>query len=293
MKSNALLSRRSTGRCSWIGRAAPLLLFALASSPGTAAAEKDVEACFEAYEQTQVLLKADDLVNAATSAKHCTEGCPQEISLECKAWASQAKRETPTALFLPRNSDGTDSTDVSIELDGVAYEGEPGVETEVNPGPHEIIFRRDDGWEETVQIVAHKGEKARQIRVNVPPRESADPGPAPEAATSSTTPWAIAAFSMGGLGFGLAAYSGIAALNHRSTLDVCAKTPSGCEKSDLDLMKTYLLLGDVGLAVGAVGAITGASLLLWGSPATPNAPSASVSLGPTVGGGAGFISGRF
>ncbi len=257
--------------------------------------EKNVEQCFNAYEQTQVLLKTGDFQNAQSAAETCSSGCPEEIVVECKAWLGQINRDMPSVILLARSSRGTEAEGVSVKIDGLSQGPLQQDETiKLNPGPHSLIFTRDDGWKEEIEIVAHKGEQMRQIRVTVPDRNAPDPLAQPNARNSSTQGWTIASFTLSGLGFAAAATGGIAALSIKGKLSDCDNVCTGSRIESLENTgKNWLLVGDIGLIVGSVGAVSGLAFLIWGDSSDQANPSAQLSLLPTFGGGAGMVTGTF
>lgn len=278
----------------------PILSFATAGAilllHTAALAEQEpgrVEECFSAYEQTQILLKKNDLENAQLAADSCSSRCPEEITMECKAWSDQVGRELPSILLLPRTQNGRDAVDVEMKLDGLSIESPPGEPVSLNPGPHVITFYRDDGWQENIDIVAHKGEKRRQIRVEVPARKAKEPLPSPPRNNAART-WAFASFGVSGLGFIAAATGGIVGLNYKSKLEDCDQV---CSEDRINSLETrgnsWLLVGDIGLIVGAVGAVTGTALLIWGPDGEADQASARLDVLPTAGGARGMFTAKF
>lgn len=243
-----------------------LLFFSLLLTPRLSHAQEGtvIEACFSAYEETQVRLKAREYGKARELARSCSSGCPQEIAEQCQTWAWEAERDAPSVLLVARLESGEDAPGVSASVDG---EWKP-LQKEVllDPGPHEILFSREDGWKSSFSVQIHPGEKRRTIRAEVP--EEADeaipppPPPAPEVRRPHL-PWAIASFSVGAVGFGLAGAYTAVALDRRKVLDECAPE---CEPKQVQAAHDALTIADIGLIVGAVGAATGVSILIWGGP---------------------------
>ncbi len=257
--------------------------------------EKNVEQCFNAYEQTQVLLKTGDFQNARVAAQTCSSGCPEEIVVECEAWLGQINRDTPSVILLARSSRGIEADGVSVKIDGLSQGPlQQDKAIELDPGPHSLIFTRDDGWREVIDIVVHKGEQMRQIRVTVPDRNVPDSIAQPAPRNSSTKGWTIASFTVSGLGFVAAATSGIAALSVKRKLSDCDHVCTASRIESLESTgKSWLLVGDIGLIIGGVGAVSGLAFLIWGDSSDPASSSAQLSLLPTVGGGAGMVTGTF
>lgn len=244
---------------------------------GHAQAESVIEACFSSYEETQVRLKAKEFGRARELARSCSSGCPPEIAEQCQTWAWEAERDAPSVLLVARLTSGEDAPGVSAFVDG---EWKP-LQKEVllDPGPHKIQFSREDGWKSSFSVQIHPGEKRRTIRAEVPDEDKKSvpppPPPAPEVRRTHL-PWAIAAFSVGGAGFGLAGAYTAVALDRRKVLDQCAPA---CEPRQVQAAHDALTIADIGLVVGAVGAATGVSILIWGGPKSDR-PAATLTLSP-------------
>lgn len=275
---------------------AALLLLLLTPAVACAqSSEQVVEKCFAAYEQTQVLLKTGDFQNAQLSAEVCSTACPEEIMAECSAWSAQIKRDMPSVVLLARSSSGIDADGISVKIDGLSEDSvRPNEPISLNPGPHSLSFSRNDGWKEVIEIVVHKGEQMRQIRVTVPDRSPSDPFAPPGKKASSTKGWTIASFTLSGLGFAAAATGGIVALSIKGKLSDCDNVCSASRIERLETHgKSWLLVGDIGLIAGSVGALSGVAFLIWGNSSEPTAPSAQLRLLPAAGGGAGIVTGTF
>lgn len=272
------------------------------SPAATTSAEREqsvkIEACFEAFEQSQVHLKKDDLLQAAKLAEQCSRDCPEEITTECRTLRFQVDRDMPTALLLARTERGTDAPKVVVHIDGVQRSGVLSEELSLNPGPHSIVFSRHDGWKETVDIVVRRSEKRRQIRVVVPDlREETQPGlVSPKASPRWRKGWAIGAFSLGGAGVATMTLAGIVSLNRKGNLDEdCGGNQCEAPRVDerTEAIRTWLVVGDVGLAVGIVGVAAGTGLLIWEAASKKSASRAQITLEPTWGGAFSQISGSF
>jgi hypothetical protein len=272
-----------------------LLISLLLLFPRPSLAEDAViEACFSAYEETQVRLKAKEYGKARELARACSSGCPAEIVEQCQTWAWEAERDAPSVLLVARLENGLDAPGVSVTVDG---EWKP-LQKEVllDPGPHEISFSRSDGWKSSFSVQIHAGEKRRAIRAEVPEEgrkggEEVTPPPPPPApeARRSHLPWAIASFAVGAIGFGLSGTYTAIALDRRKVLDECA--PS-CEPRQVQAAHDALTVADIGLVVGGVGVATGLGILIWGGPKS-KAPPALLTLSPSTSGVGTVLRGRF
>lgn len=252
-----------------------------------------IEACFSAYEETQVRLKAKEYGKARELARACSSGCPAEIVEQCQTWAWEAERDAPSVLLVARLESGQDAPGVSVTVDG---EWKP-LQKEVllDPGPHEITFSRSDGWKSSFSVQIHAGEKRRAIRAEVPEevKKGEDPTPPPPppapVARRSHLPWAITSFAVGAVGFGLAGTYTALALDRRKVLDECA--PS-CEPRQVQAAHDALTVADIGLVVGAVGVATGVAVLIWGGPKSKKT-AAALTLAPGTSSIATVLHGSF
>lgn len=249
-----------------------------------------IEACFSAYEETQVRLKAREYSKARELARACSSGCPEEIVEQCQTWAWEAERDAPSVLLVARLESGQDAPGVNAAVDG---EWKP-LQKEVllDPGPHEITFSRDDGWKSSFSVQIHAGEKRRTIRAEVPNEgKAATPPPPPPAPVVRRPhlPWAIASFAVGAAGFGLAGTYTAIALDRRKVLDSCAPT---CDPSQVQAAHDALTVADIGLVVGVVGVATGVGILIWGGPKSQQS-AASLGLVPGPSGLSTVFRGHF
>jgi hypothetical protein len=249
----------------------------------------EAEKCFTAYEQTQVKLKEGRFTEAREIATTCSEGCPDEINEQCRGWVRQAEREVPTVLLFARFEDGKDAPGVSVEVDGKSSALRQ--EIALDPGDHTIVFRGQDGWEETLDVTVYQGEKRRPIKATVPQKEEPPVVVEERPRTGKgARNWAIVSFSVGAVGIGVASAATIIALNRKSDLEQCAP---GCDPADVDRTKRTLLIADVGAVVGAVGVVSGVAILLFRNPKETRSPRARIELRPLARGAAASLSGSF
>jgi len=249
----------------------PLLRFLLLSvallffsPPGFAQQDDAIEACFSAYEETQVRLRAKEFEKGREIARSCSTGCPREIMEQCQRWAWEAERDAPSVLLVARRESGEDVPGVMATVDGKWKPLQK--ELLLDPGHHTITFSRNDGWEHSIDVEIYSGEKRRTIRALVPDEKAPDPKlPTAKIRRNPHVPWAVASFSVGAIGFGVAGTFTLIALDRRSSLDDCAPA---CDKARVQSVKDALIVADAGLGVGAAGLFTGLGILLWGKPQT-------------------------
>lgn len=252
--------------------------------------DKAIEACFSAYEETQVRLKAKEFEKARELARSCSSGCPKEIVSQCQTWAWEAERDSPSVLLVARRENGEDVPGITVSVDGNWKPLKK--EVLLDPGPHSIAFSQRNGWEYQVNIEIHPGEKRRTIRALVPEEEKPAAAPVaelPPKKKKGHLPWAIASFSVSTIGFGAAGAFTLVALDQKGTLDDCAPT---CTEAEVHKAQNALIVADVGLAVGVVGLATGIGVLVWGKP-KKDAPSARIGVAATASSVSTVLRGRF
>lgn len=280
------------------------------------------EACFEAAEHAQPLLKDRKLRAAARELAICARDvCPRAARTDCRAWLDELTRVQPTVVFRARES--RPAGDVAVDDVRVSVDGEPLVtqridETPVpvDPGPHTFHFEHGDflavdqhldlhegETRRIVDITFHRGSSPSQAPLTTAP-SSSTPTSAPPSSSSSTptradsagvTPiptatWWLLGGSALALGVGIAFEA--TGLSARSNLGPCGATRS-CAQSDVDSARTQVLAGDIGVGVGAALLLGAAYVYLTRGPTTPPRDSAALHLGfsPIPGGFAGALGG--
>lgn len=226
----------------------------------------DESACFDAYENTQVLRKRGRLLEARQAAHTCqSDACPQELAQTCLQWEQELRGQIPSVIFAVRGPGGRDVTGASVAVDGQQLqEGLSGVPIELNPGRHEVLFSMPDGWQEQVELVVSPGEQNRPVTVVMQPTSRNEP-PVTAPKPSRFTPIVITSASVGIAGFAAATAAAIGALSAKSELEACASEGT-CNQAQVDRAKTWLLAGDIGLIVGGVGLTTALGFYIWGAP---------------------------
>jgi tetratricopeptide (TPR) repeat protein len=186
----------------------------------------------------------------------------------------------------------------SVSLDGVPIgDAVIGTPMPADPGPH-VIEASAPGFaafKRSLRIAERQTETVIIELEPLPKEEPAVTGPKVKPATSSGAGRTVG-FVLGGVGLASFAASG-AFFYLRSTAiedldNACGSDRQSCPESSVDQGKLYTTLGNVGLAVGAVGVGVGLVLILTGGSSTEEA---SVSVSPSaVGSLAGAtVSGRF
>ncbi|GEM_PF-2926255 len=256
-------------------------------------ADKSVDACFFNFEQSQISLNEGDLVAAHAHARACSKACPTEVQKDCIQWESDTSSRLPSVLLLARFDNGSDAPDIQVEVDGVLLANGLERETSLNPGERTFVFRRSDGWSEKFILNIREGEKLRKVLVHIPKKSTANSWAYANKSPQTQT-LVASSFGLGIFGLSVAAVSGIVALNLKGQLNECKSLELGCEQSLVDKTKTYITVADIGLVAGALGTLSGVSLLIWGSDEVGDKDSlSSFRFRPTLGGALGQISGSF
>ena len=312
----------------------PTVLVAALVSLGLVASSTDVraqaprrtesEACFEAAERAQPLLKDRKLRAAGRELAVCARDvCPRAARSDCRAWLDELTRVQPTVVFRARES--RPAGDVAVDDVRVSVDGDPLVpqridETPVpvDPGGHTFHFEHGDFPPVDQHLDLHEGETRRIVDIVFRPAGAAlIPQPASSSSSSSLSPpssssspsptsadsdsraktpaptatWFLLGGSALALGVGIAFEA--TGLSARSNLVGTCQATRSCAPSDVDSARNQVLVGDIGVGVG-VGLLLGAAYVYFTrAPAAPSPDSAPLHLGfsPVPGGFAGSLGG--
>jgi hypothetical protein len=142
-----------------------------------------------------------------------------------------------------------------------------GVATPVNPGVHHLTAhapgRVPYRYDVTLAEGARQAVEISLLPVATEAPRDTPPAPAPEAHQHRTSPLTIALLAGGGIAIAAGTVTGIAALNHKSSLDRACNP--GCPakmSSDLDSFRLDRTLSYVGFGVGLAAAGAGVYLLV-------------------------------
>ena len=227
---------------------------------GTARADGDRQACYDAYEQAQIRKRDGDPRKARDLSRQCArDTCPSVVHADCLAWMEEAEKAIPTIVLQALTDEGdataarvlVDEVEVATHLDGRSLE--------VDPGSHVIRFTMGSAQKE-VHVVIKEGEKSRAVVADFrSPRPAiAQAAAAPKIRPVPSAVWIAAGVGAAGLlGFGAFAVAGSVA---KSSLDnQCAPF---CTEEQTSSSRSLFLAADVALGVGIVGAATATTLYL-------------------------------
>jgi hypothetical protein len=273
------------------------LLLTVSLVPGYAAAQEELDAnakaCVDAYHASQELRLDQKIRAAREKANVCAQDtCPAAVRSGCTKWLTDLAQSQPTLAVTARGADGSDVSDVVVELDGQRVaDSLGGRPIEVDPGRHTIRFTHR-GQVLTQELVATEGIKNHPVEVRFA-SPSATPAPAPEPDRPRATP--IAPFVIGGVGVvSLGVFATLAAIGRSEVGDLRDTCAPSCPSEDVDSAKQKILLGDVFLATGAVALGVSAVWLIvhYTNDPAPRASTGAIrwSVAPTTRGGFASVS---
>ena len=260
----------------------------LGATAPSARADDARQQCADSYEKAQYLQRDGKLTEARAQLLVCTrEACPAFVRTECAKWLGDVDASQPTVIFAVRDADGRDLSDVRVEVDGVLLtEKVGGSALPVDPGEHTFRLTRSASSAPIEQrVIVRSTEKNRIVRVDFP-RETVAvvPSAAPVTAAGSTKGSLVPSLVVAGVGLaslGISIGLGVSAQGDADALRASACAPR-CPSSDLDPVRTKLIVSDVLLGVGVVG-LGVATWLFFARPGR-DSPKAALSVGPTLGG---------
>lgn len=255
---------------------APLAFVAVVLASTGARAEETVgERCAREAEEAQPLRRKSQYVRALEKLRACAaEACPSVVAADCVRWAGEVEGALPTLVFGARDASGRDVEGTTVSVDGTAPIPVDGRALGVDPGEHQLVFRRPSGEEQRESVVALEGQKGRLVVATfgaLPPETRpppvvlapvppplADDGRGAGAAPPRSWLWPAvlggAALALGGTG----AVLGISADHrYRDMQSGCGSTRS-CTDAEVDGNRRAFVVADVLLvsaALAAVGAV--------------------------------------
>lgn len=227
------------------------------AAPPIASADASKAECLSKYEAAQVARRERRLLDSRAALRVCSgAACPSAVRADCVDWLDQVARSLPSVVVTAR-ARGADVLAVKVFIDGkLAAERLTGFALEIDPGLHTFRFESPPWPLIEREVLASEGVKDRPIEV-----EFAPPLPTvPTLAQAEQKPFRLerSDYVFGGValaGFATLGYFGGTGLydaNHYE--DTCK---SFCNPSDVDAVRTKLIIADIGLAVGIVALAVG------------------------------------
>ena len=212
------------------------------------------EQCASAADQAQQLRDEGKYRRAREQFLLCArDACPGPIKKDCLDWLSKVDDVAPTVVFAAKDGD-RDISDVKVLIDGVQIteklDGKPLL---VDTGEHSFKFEHGGEVKEQ-KVLITAGQKGRNISVQFGAAKGPGPGsgPAPEQPRGEGS--LVPALVLGGVGvvaLGSFAYFALSGMSAKKDFDDSNCKPN-CAQSDVDSVKTKLLIGDISLGVGVV-----------------------------------------
>lgn len=277
--------------------------------------------CAPAYENAQLLRQRGKLESARAAALVCARpSCPEVARKDCSAWLEQMQREIPSVTVIARDvTTGEDATTARVLVDGIVRpEASAGRALELDPGLH--VFRVESSGAEPVEqsVTVFQGERDRILRFalkrtgspsaastaaqpvapqpiaivhTMPPSPgSATPASADDGRGRTYLP-AVLVGSASALSLGASAWIGLTARHDLTGLRTsCAPA---CGDGDVDPLRRRLLISDVTLGVGIIGAAVAVYLFARPPESSSGGTATRVDVSPTRGGGAFAVRGTF
>ena len=314
-RASAITSRSAFERAAHVAAVAATLVVA-AARPAPAADSAQKAACLRASEEGQHLRVAGRLREARRSFLVCArDQCPAVVRDDCATWTGDVTDAMPSVIFSARDAAGRPTTAVTVEIDGETVathlDGSPLL---LDPGDHHLRFAHQGSPSVERTLSLSKGEKRRNVVLDVEAPSAPAPAvtaPAPVPTTTTILPPVSAApphrsptrligpVAFGGAGI-VALGVGTYLLVHASS-DVSALESSCspfCGHDAVDRLRTRALTGDVLLGIGATSLLAGGYLYFFTQPRATDAPQRSArafdfTLAPSRGGGRALFQGTF
>lgn len=241
-----------------LARAGSVLGFALVLALTRSASATDKQACMDAAPRGQDLRDQGKLVEAARELSICADAsCPDPVPTYCKGWLDEVKKRIPSLLVRVTDASGRDVPDAAVKIDGrpVAVDGR-GVD--LDPGSHQARASRPGSHDAVETVVLREGERDHPLTLRLETEHgearaaigSAGAEPGRTVPLASWIAWGVGAVGLAGFTiFGIKAdidYSDY----HSSCGNLCARSATD------DVSRT-MVIADVSLAVGIVGAALG------------------------------------
>lgn len=281
-------------------------------SEGGPADEK--KACLASYEKSQELRRQGSLKSAREQFAVCARDvCPKALRGDCAKWAEEVTQSMPSVVIEGRDSAGNETVLIKVSVDGkVVAERLDGRAIEVDPGMRTIKYEHGTQSQEE-KIVVREGERNRKLVADFgpkgeskkpspdakPDRPATEPGkqapgprPEPEVPTERPVPaitWVATGFAVAGAGV----FATFGLLGKGKASDLKGSCAPNCTEDQVKPLRTNYLVADIGLAVGVIS--LGAAAITYAT--RPRVPVTEgrfkLDLGPTHGGAAALLSGRF
>jgi hypothetical protein len=259
------------------------------------------QACASAAEQAQTLRDNGKYRQSREQLLICVRDvCPAIVKRDCVGWLNQLEAVTPTVVLSAKRNE-RDLVDVKVYLDGaLVSEKLDGTPIPTDPGQHTFKFEwSGQTTEQNVMVTA--GQKGRNIAASFGGDGAPAPGSPPDSAPSSDGRGSLVpAFLVGGLGLvGLTSFAILGISGRSDASELRSSCRPNCTQDQVDSVRRKLLIADISLGVGLVALGVSTYMILMRPKVSVDGNSVKtggrldVDFGPTAGGVAGSLGGRF
>lgn len=257
-------------------------IMALGASAPSRLARADGPAldCPSSSEEGQRLRDKNKYVDARAMFRACSQSsCPAIVRKDCTKWLAELEETQPSIVIAAQDATGADLAAVKVLVDDRQVASRvDGSSIPVDPGEHTLRIEAPGHAPQTQRLIVRVNEKNRLVRVVFqdgatsapvgPPR--AAPGPPPVESPRSGPPvLALVLTGVGVVALGSFAYFGLTSKSDLSKLHSdCAPF---CDQSQLDDVKSRMVVADVSLGVGIVALGVAAVLFVTHGASKPAA----------------------
>jgi hypothetical protein len=248
--------------------------------------------CISASEKAQSLRDDRKLLKAREQFLACARDvCPAAVKKDCADQVAELVKRMPSVVFRAKDKNGQDLVAVKVSADGdVVTQQLDGRSISLDPGVHTFRFEAEGNEPLEQKIVLAEGEHDRAVTANFGKGGIEGAGGGSLAAPPAKKGAPIAAFVVGGVGLvsmGVAPIFYAMGLGQKSDDEAPTgcKNTGGCSQSEIDSIRTKLIVGDVFMFAGAAIFTTG---LVWAivhyasGNKEASAPVATVDVTPTA-----------
>jgi hypothetical protein len=213
--------------------------------------------CVEAASSGQTMRDSGKLISARDAFVRCSvEACPAVVRESCERWSADVITRLPSITLGAKSEAGEDLADVAVSVDGsIVTHKLDGHAIAIDPGPHDLIFHADGFTDARQSLIVREGEKARPVVATLSRPAASEPSPKPLFSSSKRdrTPLVVtgAITAVGAAGFAVFGIWGQSEKDHLSS--TCAPSET-CAPDDVSAARTKLIVADISLAVGVIGA---------------------------------------
>jgi hypothetical protein len=257
------------------------------------------KACYDAHVEAQEARQSGRMIEARSKLLICgSPSCPERVQDDCVQWASQLARSIPSVVLEAEDEDGT-IFEVAVSMDGKPFASQlDGKAIELDPGLHTFVFRYKDRPPFEQRVIVREGERSKLVHASFAIAKPNQPGgvvrgPTPQTPIVPThRPIPTSVYIAGGAAaLGLATFVVMGAWGKSENSNLSESCRPFCSDSDVNGVKTKLIVADIGLGVSVVALAVGA-VLFFGRPEVPlsTAKAFRFNVAPTEVGTGGRIS---